>query len=51
MGIEIFYSGIFLGREIWGKISTQPHTLIMHAFCDSNSVRFWNRVGMTVMHV
>ena len=20
----------------FGKISTQPHTLIMHAFCDSN---------------
>ena len=34
-----------------GKISTQPHTLIIHAFCDSNSIRFWNRVSMTVIHV
>ena len=34
-----------------GKISAQPHTLIIHTFCDSNFARFWNRVSMTVMHV
>ena len=30
-----------------GKISTQPHA---NAVSDSNSIRFWNRVSMTVMH-
>ena len=36
-----------------GKISTQPHTLIIiikNAFSDSDSIRFWNRVSTTVMH-
>lgn len=34
-----------------GKISLQPHTLIMHSLCDSNSYLFWNKVSMTAMHV
>ena len=44
---KLVHSGIGMR----GKISTQPHTLIIHAFCDSNSIRFRNRVSMTVMHV
>ena len=34
-----------------GNISAQPHTLIIHAFCDSNSTFFRNRVSMTVINV
>ena len=26
-----------------------PHTLITHAFCDSNSIHLSNRVGVTMM--
>ena len=29
---------------------TAPYT-ITHAFCDSNSIRFRNRVCMTAMHI
>ena len=34
-----------------GKISAEVPTLIIHSFCYSNSIRFWNRVSMKVMHV
>ena len=34
-----------------GKISAEVPTLITHSFCYSNSIRFWNRVSMKVMHV
>ena len=40
--------------RMFGKISAQPHTLIRHRFCDSNSIHacsLCKRVSMTVMHV
>lgn len=44
--------GMYLASLV-GEISTQPHTFIMSAFYDSNSVpdrRFFKRVSMK-MHV
>ena len=42
LDLQIMQSVQYLAR-----ISAQPHTSIIHAFCDSNSIR----VSMTVMHV
>ena len=39
------------GGKSFGKISAEVPTLIIHSFCYSNSIRFWNRVSMKVMHV
>ena len=49
--IEYIYISCSYNKFTFGKISAEVPTLIIHSFCYSNSIRFWNRVSMKVMHV
>ena len=45
---------IFFSFAFPGKISAQPHTLIMYTFCDSNSIHvrsLCKRISVTFVHV
>lgn len=45
---HFFTPNAAISPSSFGRISAQPHTLTMHTFCDSNSIRarhFWKRVS------
>ena len=44
-------TGIWSKERLGQDFHTAPYIIIIHAFYDSNSLRFCNRVSMTVIHV